>query len=44
MNKLKRSIAFLLIFALVAVCIPQIASALTSEEIQKLEELEELKR
>ncbi len=44
MNKLKRSIAFLLIFALVAVCIPQIASALTPEEIQKLEELEELKR
>lgn len=44
MNKLKRGIAFLLVFALVAVCIPQIASALTSEEIQKLEELEELKR
>ena len=44
MNKLKRGIAFLLIFALVAVCIPQIASALTPEEIQKLEELEELKR
>ena len=44
MNKLKRGIAFLLIFALVAVCIPQIASALTPEEIQKLEELEELRR
>ena len=44
MNKLKRSIAFLLIFALVAVCIPQIASALTPEELQKLEELDKLKK